>query len=356
MEWAENEACDLFHLLHKGISAVCLGHQIYVCGATARSANCRTRDPMEVLVLDTKTGKGEPLETTGPCPSALFAHSAVLHLNLLVLFGGQSVSTNLRTNSTYGLDLASRAWIGLVLQGEFPRNRAYHTAITDGEFMYVFGGRDSNTEGFNDLCCLHLASMSWEALEGWGQVPPPRYAHGCAFHRGSMLVYGGCSRGKFLNDLHRYDTETNIWTHIEIGEGPSQPIEFPACYVLFSELLIMGNGGCLSVDLLHGSWHAGDDLTKVNGAPLVLTMPVLVSFQSQLHLLDKGVWATAQICERSWRPELHAAFPRAYRNIVRSFLSCSLQLGVLLDELLLSTIFSFIPTHHTFGSVPLPNP
>lgn len=49
-------------------------------------------------------------------------------------------------------------------QSPRPSNRSGHTAVLDGNFMYIFGGSNVINDKLNDLWRLNLTEHTWEEI------------------------------------------------------------------------------------------------------------------------------------------------------------------------------------------------
>ena len=79
-------------------------------------------------------------------------------------------------------------WQKVVASGSPPRERRDHSLVTDGNTLFLFGGR-SGDEALGDLWAYDLASGSWRELPEGGR-PPARFGHNAAYDqaRSRMLT------------------------------------------------------------------------------------------------------------------------------------------------------------------------
>ena len=89
--------------------------------------------------------------------------------------------------------------------------------------MYVFGGRAGTTVDEKLMADLHkwdptTATWTEVAVQG-GSAPCPRSFHTMVAPEGGkcFYVFGGCPQQGRLNDLHKFDTETGVWSQLKTG-------------------------------------------------------------------------------------------------------------------------------------------
>ena len=112
-------------------------------------------------------------------------------------------------------------WRQLAPAGTLPPARRDHSLVTDGERLYLFGGR-SGGDAVGDTWVYDLAANEWEELNAPG--PGARFGHNSVWStRGRMVVFGGQAGGEFLNDTWLFDPADGMWQEIPDFRGaPSQ--------------------------------------------------------------------------------------------------------------------------------------
>jgi len=124
-------------------------------------------------------------------PVELASHSALLHGNHLVLFGGTGVPFGeAASNELHVCNLQSLEWTHIVCTGQLPIRIYGHTMMVLDNSLYVFGG----TTGWqynSDLHRLDLESFVWDLVDVSGALPDGRYRHEIASVGGEMFVFGG---------------------------------------------------------------------------------------------------------------------------------------------------------------------
>jgi N-acetylneuraminic acid mutarotase/uncharacterized protein (DUF2141 family) len=100
-----------------------------------------------------------------------------------------------------------------------PSARAFHTAVSTGSAMIVFGGEDS--VGLLATGARYdPGSRIWVALPTSG-APEAREFHSAAFASNTMVVFGGFNGTSFLSNGAGYDTTTNTWRTLETLGAPT---------------------------------------------------------------------------------------------------------------------------------------
>lgn len=131
------------------------------------------------------------LKTCGAMPVELASHSAILHGNHLVLFGGTGVPFGeAASNQLHVCNLPMLEWTRVVCTGQLPICIYGHTMMVLGNSLYVFGGT-TGWEYNSDLHRLDLQSFVWDLVTVSGVRPDGRYRHEVASVGNEMFVFGG---------------------------------------------------------------------------------------------------------------------------------------------------------------------
>lgn len=147
----------------------------------------------------------------------------------LLVFGG--LDQRLRYNDVWLLDVESKTWTKVEVEGEVPMARAHHTATLHGPKILIFGGYGGNGQALSDLVALNIGepgnrTMSWEEVTTEGVVPSPRFDHQAALFPIGMngvapykyIILGGRDNSQMYNECHMLDMETMTWA--EPGSAP----------------------------------------------------------------------------------------------------------------------------------------
>ncbi|KAI7753111.1 hypothetical protein M8C21_022588, partial [Ambrosia artemisiifolia] len=161
--------------------------------------------------------------------------------------------------------------------------RSGHTVVRAGSSLILFGGEDNKRKKLNDLHMFDLKSFTWLPLHCKGAGPSARCNHVTTLYDDKLLlVFGGTSKSKSLNDLFSLDFETMMWSRIKIrGFHPSP--RAGCCGVLCGTKWYIAGGGSrkkrhaeiLAFDVLKLEWSvvhtsSQQSITTNKGFSLVL--------------------------------------------------------------------------------------
>jgi N-acetylneuraminic acid mutarotase len=83
-----------------------------------------------------------------------------------------------------------------------PRNGC--AAATDGQNVYIFGGKDTENR-LKDLWMFNLSEQKYREMDANGDVPASRNGHTMEYYDGKLYVFGGIHDITWeLDDLHIY--------------------------------------------------------------------------------------------------------------------------------------------------------
>ncbi|XP_073128158.1 acyl-CoA-binding domain-containing protein 4-like [Henckelia pumila] len=107
-------------------------------------------------------------------------------------------------------------WSLMEAKGDFPVARSGHTVVRANSVLILFGGEDSKRKKLNDMHMFDLKSLTWLSLHCTGPRPSPRSNHVAALYDDKiLLVFGGMSKSRTLNDLYSLDFETMVWSRVK---------------------------------------------------------------------------------------------------------------------------------------------
>ena len=105
-----------------------------------------------------------------------------------------------------------------------PAERNAHSAVANGNSIFVFGGQDEENNKLGDLWEFNVTTKSWAQI---GKPLPDmaRSGHVAVAFGGKMYVFGGILEvTKELNDLLVYDFKTQ---KMSIMDKNGDPFEIP---------------------------------------------------------------------------------------------------------------------------------
>ncbi|KAM3718992.1 Kelch domain-containing protein [Dirofilaria immitis] len=139
-----------------------------------------------------------------PCrsatPPARARHTAVVYDNMMFVYGGRDAIQLEIPDNVWAYNFDTQKWYEMIIDGESPPGREYHTACVVNEKMYIFGGIDF-TNGELDVDVLNLERGYWERLETTG------------VYNDKIYVFGGCRfrDGQHTSDLFQFDPKISKW-------------------------------------------------------------------------------------------------------------------------------------------------
>jgi hypothetical protein len=151
----------------------------------------------------------------------------------LLLVGGEKVARTPIDDGTtvWAKDLSdgeagsAAPWVALENSNPdiAPAPRVAHAQVVVGDALYLFGGRQGITmeeKPLNDLWKFNLETNAWTDLTAamTGAVPESRSFHKMLAIGAKLYVFAGCLPTGRSASLHCFDTETNAWTLL--GETP----------------------------------------------------------------------------------------------------------------------------------------
>eukprot|EP00743_Colponemidia_sp_Colp-15_P003284 GILK01003546.1.p1 GENE.GILK01003546.1~~GILK01003546.1.p1 ORF type:complete len:312 (-),score=35.40 GILK01003546.1:194-1129(-) len=230
-----------------GATAVTYGDLIVVFGGKDYE---RDLDFNEVHTFHPGDNKWERGVAKGREPKPRNSHSAVLHQQRMIVFGGANSSGPME--DVQSLNLESMEWTPVQVQDHMPAAREMHTANVYDSKMYVFGGR--RIGGItNELFLLHLDTMSWKLVS---KAPFARCAHGASVWNNKLFIFGGTNGQRFFNDVQVYDFQYEDWTTPVLSAYVPLERIAPATVLLGSRMIIFGGS------------HMEKDLNEVDAVDL----------------------------------------------------------------------------------------
>ncbi|XP_062197413.1 acyl-CoA-binding domain-containing protein 5-like [Phragmites australis] len=140
----------------------------------------------------------------------------------VILVGGKSDPPSDKI-SVWTFNMETEFWSHMEAKGDIPVSRSGHTVIRAGPVLILFGGEDAKGKKLHDLHMFDLKSSTWLPLNYKGAGPSPRSNHVAALYDDRiLLIFGGQSKSKTLNDIHALDFETMVWSRVKThGHHPS---------------------------------------------------------------------------------------------------------------------------------------
>jgi hypothetical protein len=183
-----------------------------------------------------------------------------------------------------------------------PSDRFGHSMVTlsDGRVL-LFGGEGENSVLLNDVHVFNDGEWSQVATNN---PPPARRDHGAWVSNDQMLVHGGLGAGQqALNDLWRYNPDTNSWTEVQ-QVGPRPSARFGHTTTIASDGLVYILAGTANLgNNLADLWrlNADNSYTQLSPAPTLYTQHITHEIGGFLFVFGlPGVVSFYNISQNMW--------------------------------------------------------
>ncbi|XP_059280640.1 acyl-CoA-binding domain-containing protein 4 isoform X1 [Lycium ferocissimum] len=226
-------------------AAAVVGNKMVVVGGETGS---RLLEDVQVLNFDsfswtTASSKLYLSPTSLPLKiPACKGHALVQWGKKILMVGGKTDPASDKI-SVWAFDIETECWSLLEAKGDVPVARSGHTVLRASSVLILFGGEDAKRRKLNDMHMFDLKSLTWLPLHCTGTGPSPRSNHVSALYDDKLLlIFGGSSKSRTLNDLYTLDFETMAWSRIKIrGFHPSP--RAGCCGVLCGTKWYIAGGG-----------------------------------------------------------------------------------------------------------------
>ncbi|KAF8499889.1 hypothetical protein F5888DRAFT_117232 [Russula emetica] len=250
----------------------------------------------DLYVISTRDFSTTLLKTSGDVPSPRYGHSAVLSSTILLIWGGvnsfkdQIMQNQALDDSLYLLNLVSREWTCILVNGPGPGGRYYHTMTLVGSKLFVFGGRTAKGR-LNDIwaldldCCtcaprfpepfwLDFSTVNskpfWESYEPapGNEEPLPRNVHVSVTTGDRIIIFGGYDGQHVFNDTWSFNISTRKWTELQCTGSIPSPRGGHAAVLIDDVMYVFGGraidgtnlGGLTAFKLSTQRWTAFQDV------------------------------------------------------------------------------------------------
>ncbi|KAF8492374.1 hypothetical protein F5888DRAFT_1637137 [Russula emetica] len=194
--------------------------ELFLFGGLEHSSRSPSND---LYVFSSRDFSTPLLPTSGDVPNPRYGHRAVLISTTLLIWGGvrtdssdQNAQNQSSDDSFYLLNLVSREWTRIVVNGPGPGGRCNHTMTLVGSKLFVFGGRTVRRR-LNDIWALDLDCLKsdpfWESCEAapGNEKPLPRF--------------GGYDGQHDFNDTWSFNILTRKWTELQCTGSIPSPVQ-----------------------------------------------------------------------------------------------------------------------------------
>ncbi|KAF9199109.1 Negative regulator of mitotic exit, partial [Haplosporangium sp. Z 27] len=142
-------------------------------------------------------------------PFPRFSHTAsYVHTGTdIYVFGGITKGTTQR--DLHVIDFPTLQCQSLQAIGaDNPPPTAGHSAVTLGQYIMYFGGKDSKNKCSDSLYVLHTVRKEWNKPMIHGLLPAPRHSHAACVIGTTMYIFGGQFNGYYLSDIASFDMKS----------------------------------------------------------------------------------------------------------------------------------------------------
>lgn len=192
----------------------CKGHSLVPWGKTVLLIGGQIEPPsdrVEVWAFNTKTENWSRIEAKGDIPVARSGQSVTKAGSMLIMFGGEDAKGR-KLKDLHMFDLKSLMWIPLKTTGAGPSPRSKHVAaIHNDRFLLIFGGA-SKRKALNDLFSLDFETMEWSKMKTRGSAPSPRAGSGGVLYGDKWYIIGGEGRKMRCSETLIFDVAKLTWS------------------------------------------------------------------------------------------------------------------------------------------------
>ena len=127
-----------------------------------------------------------------------------------------------------------------------PSPRSGHRCVTDGMYLYVFGGFNPNaTEKlFSEIWCFNLSLQTWTKIDTSGPSPPCVASSTLVLHRRNIIVFGGSGYPFGMQNSNRTyicDLRAKKWQEINSDLNLNSPS------ASYGQSAVIGPDNCMYV-------------------------------------------------------------------------------------------------------------
>ena len=201
--------------------------QLLVVGGMEKSTNKVTN-----TILTFHEYSQQWIQSHPAMPTALTSPAVIEYQDHLIVAGGYNQNGS-RIPDVNILDTASNKW---KTAQPLPSTDNYCTVLIE-DTLYLVGQRTQT------VLRAHVPTLVSGAKSGvWETLPnAPFYGSSPVTIGNTLLTVGGSDKllgGKLTTSIHMYNPTSNQWTRV--GDLP-EPMKYPCCIIMNSELFLLGN-------------------------------------------------------------------------------------------------------------------
>ena len=236
----DDQWTDLPPLSVYNFTVATLRGQLLVVGGRDKSTHKKTN-----TILTFSEHSQRWIQSHPAMPTALTFPAVIGYQDHLIVAGGYN-SKNNRIPDVDILDTTSNKW---KTAQPLPSTDNYYTVLIE-DTQYLVG------QSTQTVLRAHVPTLVSGAKSGvWETLPNAPYYHSSPVTIGNtLLTVGGSDKpqgGNLTASIHMYSPTTNQWTRV--GDLP-EPIHYPCCIVMNSDLFLLGNVFTYSVSVSNLSY------------------------------------------------------------------------------------------------------
>lgn len=234
------------HLSRWGAAAACIDNKLYLYGG--RGSDSRARNSLYVLELENNSI--QMLRSIYFPSSGREGHTMVSHKNTLIIFGGceGGKDDDESFDDLLIVDVENKLCSKPVTTGKKPKGREGHAAGVIKNYMIIYGGKGEGCL-YDDIFAFNLSSLEWKELEQQGNIPGYRESMSSAVIQESLYIFGGNTSkntevDEYTNDLYAITMKGQI-AHCKkiITNGPQPPKRLSHSMSQMNNLFLVLFGG-----------------------------------------------------------------------------------------------------------------
>lgn len=137
----------------------------------------------------------------------------------------RSSTCGLVSNLMMEFSFLNYRWKNMKMLGDIPNPRCGHSAVLHGDIMYIFGGYLKCLEYpgityFNDLYAFNCKTNYWTRLKCYGHIPSGRRVHSACIYNNLMFVLGGETETEYSGEMFVFNIKSQTWKRIETNVYP----------------------------------------------------------------------------------------------------------------------------------------
>jgi len=118
---------------------------------------------------------------------------------------------------------AEGQWKNLPTLGGAPKELASHSAVLHGNYLVVYGGTGVPFGGCssNKMNVCDLRTLTWMKVDVTGEAPTPQYGQAVVMDSAKKCFYviGGTTGYAYSMDVHKLNLETRVWEPLFVSKG-----------------------------------------------------------------------------------------------------------------------------------------